>query len=178
MAREQSDGLPLRFYRGDACAPQCKRLGRFDVILDGNCCHCITADADRSAFLANARDLLRPGGIFILLSMCLPVDRAAVAASFAPDVLIGDTIYCPCDRCSRLRRRYLSGKVFPLMPLRRVPHWKRLLAEISRRGFPPSTDEACASRSRKRHQLSLRSGRPVRPAQPRVSLFTRAVLRL
>ena len=41
----------------------------FDVVLDGHCLHCIIGD-DRLRFFANARRLLRPGGTFLVRTMC------------------------------------------------------------------------------------------------------------
>jgi len=51
-----------------------------DVVLDGHCLHCIITD-DRVTFLRNVRNVLKPGGIFIIHSMCgdphLPIGKCA-----------------------------------------------------------------------------------------------------
>ncbi len=41
----------------------------FDFILDGHCLHCIIGK-DRKIFLRNVHRVLKPGGIFIVMTMC------------------------------------------------------------------------------------------------------------
>lgn len=41
----------------------------FNIIIDGHCFHCIIDD-DRKTFLHEALRVLRPGGIFIIMTMC------------------------------------------------------------------------------------------------------------
>lgn len=46
----------------------------FDFVLDGHCLHCIVG-ADRVRFFANARRLLRPGGVLLIRTMCNEVPK-------------------------------------------------------------------------------------------------------
>ncbi|MFT3697820.1 MAG: class I SAM-dependent methyltransferase [Kofleriaceae bacterium] len=57
--------------------------GEFDVILDGNCLHCIVGD-DRARLLANIHAALRPGGVFIASTMCGPIHNPKLLAQFDP----------------------------------------------------------------------------------------------
>lgn len=57
--------------------------GRYDVVLDGHCLHCIIG-ADRERVLANVRDALAPGGHFIVATMCGEVTIPALRACFDP----------------------------------------------------------------------------------------------
>jgi ubiquinone/menaquinone biosynthesis C-methylase UbiE len=49
----------------------------FDLVLDDHCFHCIIGD-DRKRFLSQAHRVLKPGGYFLVETMCGPVDAAAV----------------------------------------------------------------------------------------------------
>lgn len=41
----------------------------FDIIIDGHCLHCIIDD-DRELFFNEAHRVLKPGGIFLIMTMC------------------------------------------------------------------------------------------------------------
>jgi SAM-dependent methyltransferase len=56
------------------CADLCDGLTqfadcRFDLVVEGNCLHCIVGDR-RAPVLAGIRRVLRPGGILVVSSMC------------------------------------------------------------------------------------------------------------
>ena len=51
MAKEQSEGLDIKFRQGDVCNLNTKSLGKFDLVIDGLCLHCITDIRDRKAYL-------------------------------------------------------------------------------------------------------------------------------
>ena len=57
--------------------------GTYDVILDGNCLHCIVG-ADRARLLANVHGALAAGGSFIIATMCGEVTIPALQACFDP----------------------------------------------------------------------------------------------
>ena len=54
----------------------------FDFVFDGHCLHCIIGD-DRASMLANVRRILRPGGYFLVDTMCKPVDPSTLGAERA-----------------------------------------------------------------------------------------------
>ncbi|HTL53987.1 MAG TPA: class I SAM-dependent methyltransferase [Planctomycetota bacterium] len=60
----------------------------FDFVLDGHVLHCIIG-ADRARFLNNAFRLTRPGGYFLIDTMCQPMHR--------PDQV---PFYDPSSRCT------------------------------------------------------------------------------
>ncbi|MEM7534266.1 MAG: class I SAM-dependent methyltransferase [Chloroflexota bacterium] len=52
----------------------------FDLVVDGNCLHCIIG-ADRRVFLQNVYRLLVDGGIFFISTICSSTDEACSTAS-------------------------------------------------------------------------------------------------
>ena len=42
MAKDQSKGLDIKFRQADVCNLNTKSLGKFDLVIDGLCLHCIT----------------------------------------------------------------------------------------------------------------------------------------
>ncbi len=55
----------------------------FDTVVDGHCLHCITG-ADRTRCLAAVRRVLRPGGRWIVLTMCGEVRDPDLLRGFDP----------------------------------------------------------------------------------------------
>jgi len=136
MAREQSKGLNLSFKKADLCKSLPGKAGTFDLAVDGHCLHCIIDDKDRQAFLSNTRRLLKKGGLFIVMTMCSPVDRRAFRElSEGRQKVLGHTIYGKGDWGSEGARN-IGGQIY--CPTRRVPHWKTILSEISDTGFEVS----------------------------------------
>lgn len=62
-------GLVGSFREGTVCAMPFFIDGAFDIIIDGSCLHCLIGD-DRTRCLGEVRRILRPGGVFIVSSMC------------------------------------------------------------------------------------------------------------
>lgn len=67
--RFQQAGLSAKFLVGNVCnIYQCKD-SMFEMIIDGSCLHCLIDNA-RHLFFAEVRRLLKPGGRFVISSMC------------------------------------------------------------------------------------------------------------
>lgn len=71
LARQRfaSEGVQARLEIGTVCDLNRFDDGAFDLVVDGRCLHCVIS-TDRSAALRSVRRVLRPGGAFILDSMC------------------------------------------------------------------------------------------------------------
>lgn len=54
---------------------------RFDLVVDGHCLHCIIGE-DRASCLAAAWRVLKPGGSFVVLTMCGEVTNQKMLKSF------------------------------------------------------------------------------------------------
>lgn len=134
MAKEQSMGLNVRFKRADICDFDVKRIGKFDIAVDGHCLHCIIQPKDRKAFLRNTFNLLKKGGLFIVMCMCSPVNRKVFSQVCKGQRLIENTIYIPYDKASEYEGfRVIDGQDY--MATRKVLHWKSILTEIRKVGF-------------------------------------------
>jgi len=58
--------------------------GMFDIVIDGQCLHCLIGE-DRGACLAEVRRILRPGGVFFVSSMVAPPKSDDARACFDAD---------------------------------------------------------------------------------------------
>jgi len=136
MAREQSKGLNIAFRRGDVVSGPLGRRGTYSLIVDGRCLHCLTAQEDRAGLLRRVHALLKPGGVFIALSMCGPVDRTVFSRLYTDQKVLGSTIYAKCDKASCYPGgRLIRGSGY--VPIRYVPHWQRLLDELRQASMFP-----------------------------------------
>ncbi|MBI5278671.1 MAG: class I SAM-dependent methyltransferase [Burkholderiales bacterium] len=65
----RSAALEARFDVGDVLSLASVADASMDVVLDGHCLHCILGE-DRARVFASVRRVLKPGGVFLLRSMC------------------------------------------------------------------------------------------------------------
>ena len=133
MAKEQSKGLDIKFTQGDVCSLNAKSLGKFDLVIDGLCLHCITDIKDRKAYLDNVFKISKDGGLFVLLTMCGPMDRKSFSQACKDHKIVKKVIYVPFEDKSYGRLARFNGKSY--LPTRYVGHWKDILGEVRRAGF-------------------------------------------
>lgn len=67
-AKARSMGLQIDYFVADLTLPESLAPQCYDLIVDGNCLHCII-DQDRSVFLGNVFQTLRPGGVFFVSAL-------------------------------------------------------------------------------------------------------------
>ncbi|MFA5554526.1 MAG: class I SAM-dependent methyltransferase [Phycisphaerae bacterium] len=135
MAKEQSKGLDIKFMLGDVCNLDKKKLGLFDIVLDGMCLHCITDMKDRKAYFNNVFKILKDDGVFILLTMSGPLNRKRFIELYADQKIINKVIYLPFDYKGYKGSSTFNGKRY--LPTRYMGHWKDILSELSHAGFKP-----------------------------------------
>jgi 2-polyprenyl-3-methyl-5-hydroxy-6-metoxy-1,4-benzoquinol methylase len=81
--RFQQAGISAQFFVGNVCCiHQCKD-STFELIIDGSCLHCLI-DNDRVLFFAEVKRLLKPGGRFVISSMCGTPGYSADISSYDP----------------------------------------------------------------------------------------------
>jgi 2-polyprenyl-3-methyl-5-hydroxy-6-metoxy-1,4-benzoquinol methylase len=89
-AEKQSDAS-VQYVRADLCQPCVLEGEIFDLVVDGNCLHCILGE-DRVAFLKNVYRLLSCRGIFFVSSLCVKdggavtIPRAGQPYRFVPSI--------------------------------------------------------------------------------------------
>ena len=136
MAKEQSEGTDIVFRKCDVVSGPLGRRKTYSLILDGRCLHCLTEPDDRAALLRRVRTLLKRGGVFVILSMCGPLDRSVFSRLYPNQKIIGRTIYAKCGQASGYDGgRLIRGAGY--VPIRYVPHWRHLLAEIRQASMFP-----------------------------------------
>lgn len=77
MERAKDGGLKIAFQCADVLKLDFLESDSFDLVLDGHCFHCIIG-ADRALFLKEAFRVLKPGGYFLVDTMCDPVSGNAM----------------------------------------------------------------------------------------------------
>lgn len=75
IEKTQQTDKSITYLVADLTEPGLLSGETFDLIVDGNCLHCIIGP-DRTSFLGNVFRLLRPGGLFFVSSLC---SKTAVA---------------------------------------------------------------------------------------------------
>ena len=133
MAKEQSKGLDIKFRQGDVCNLNAKSLGKFDLVIDGLCLHCITDIKDRKAYLDNVFKILKDGGLFVLLTMCGPMDKKRFSKACKGHKIVKKVFYVPFEDKSYGTLSKFNGKNY--LPNRYIGHWKEILSEVRRAGF-------------------------------------------
>lgn len=91
----------------------------FDLVVDGHCLHCIIGE-DRKRFLSQVLRVTRPGGLFLVMTMCGDPHEEEVKRWFDP--------VSRCIVCDGLAGRYLG-----------LP--EDILKEISSSGFAIKSSE-------------------------------------
>lgn len=69
IEKTRQTGESVTYLVADLSQPGLLPGKMFDLIVDGNCLHCIIGQ-DRASFLGNVFRLLRPGGLFFVSSLC------------------------------------------------------------------------------------------------------------
>lgn len=81
--RFRQAGLPAHFLVGDVGHIEHCKDATFELIMDGSCLHCLIDDA-RARCFAEVRRLLKPGGRFVIGSMCGTPRYAQDIAEYDP----------------------------------------------------------------------------------------------
>ena len=136
MAKAQSKGFKIKYINDDFCSLNVKPLGRYDLCVDGQFMHCITTKKDRKIVLRKIRQLLNPGGIFVMMSMCSPISYKNFVKAYDYERILGDVIYIEAEKYGDFKdSRIIMGKKY--LPTRYIAHWKALLYELQKADLSP-----------------------------------------
>ena len=81
-ARSKQGANQVRYIQADLSIADLMLKEKFDLIVDGNCLHCIVED-DRKNFLHNVRAMLKSHGILFISSLCRKDEGPPVTVSKA-----------------------------------------------------------------------------------------------
>jgi SAM-dependent methyltransferase len=136
MAREQSKGLDIKFKHADVCNLNTESLGRFDLVIDGLCLHCLTDADDRKAYFDTVSKVLKDDGLFVLLTMCGPMDKKRLSQTCKGHKILRKVVYLPFEDQNYAALTSFNDKHY--LPTRYIGHWHDILAEIRKAGLAPT----------------------------------------
>ena len=134
MAKEQSKRTGLKFFNVDFLNQDILEKKSINIVIDGHCLHCVTLVEDRRKFMANAYSVLKPGGIFLVSTMCSPIFRGSMKKRFPKSKYMDRTHYHIFENGMEYEG-YLNidGKTY--VPSRYFDHWKNILTDLKKAGF-------------------------------------------
>lgn len=136
MAREQSAGLPVSFETGDVCRGAISAHAPLDLCLDGHCLHCVCDPADRRRVLADTATALSVDGVFVLMTMCAPVNDAGLARMSPGQIFRDSILYAPVSDPGDFEDvRRMGERLY--LPVRCIPPWQSILAALEEAGLEP-----------------------------------------
>jgi len=140
MARQQAGqrGLAIRYECGNVSSLP-EQIGPFDLILDGNCLHCVVFEHERANVYRSVRDVLASHGYLLISTMawCDGVEYASALFRDGDGVLWMDTGHLrnllPDVRIECEESRRIGTSEY--LPYRCVYTPDQLRREFSRNGF-------------------------------------------
>jgi 2-polyprenyl-3-methyl-5-hydroxy-6-metoxy-1,4-benzoquinol methylase len=136
MAKVQSKGFKIKYINDDLCSIGITSFGKYDLCVDGQFLHCITDKKNRKTVLRKIRQILNPGGIFVVMSMCSPISHKNFAKAYTNQKILDNVIYIEAGKYGKFQGlRTIQGKEY--IPTRYVAHWKSILSELKKAGFSP-----------------------------------------
>lgn|GEM_PF-976199 len=135
MAREQSKGLDIKFRQADVCRLDGKHFGKFDLVVDGLCLHCLTDRKDRKSYLAGVFRLLKDDGLFVLLTMCSPMNKQRFSVVCKGQRIVRKIVYVPCEDRNYAGLVKFDGRNY--LATRYIGPWEDIIREVRDAGFEP-----------------------------------------
>ena len=136
MAKTQSKGFEIEYINDDFCSINVNSSDKYNLCMDGHFLHCITDKKDRKIVLRKIRQILNPGGIFIMMSMCSPISHKNFTKVYTNQKILDDVIYIEAEKYGDFRDSRMI-KETKYLPTRYITHWKKLLFELRKADFLP-----------------------------------------
>lgn len=132
LAKSQTKSNNINFFHDDYCYTNILDNEKFDLIIDGSCFHCIVEDKDREIFIQKSKSLLKENGVFILFTMCSPIDKKGFYENFKTQKLYKNIFYVP-HNIELEGSKIFNNKLY--MAQRKIVHWKSILQMLNKNGF-------------------------------------------
>ena len=127
-------GAPLAFRQSDVIRLPKKDEGRYDLVIDGQCLHCITDPADRVAYWKSAHRVLKPDGCIVVFTMASPLRRQEFRMRHGK--LRNNVTYHPHNDAANYRGSVSCGDGYEV-PVRMFEHWQSILRSMKSHGLVP-----------------------------------------
>lgn len=132
LAKENHKNSNIVFNKGDYCHDEIFEDKSLDLIIDGSCFHCVVEENDRKIFIEKTKNLLTDNGVFILMTMCTPIDKKAFKKNFKTQIFEKDIFYVKYD-VELEGSKMFNNEMY--MAQRKIPHWKDILKMLKNNGF-------------------------------------------
>lgn len=132
LAKNETKVKNVEYFNGDFCYSDYLKDKKYDLIIDGSCFHCIVEEKDRKIFLEKAMSLLKDDGVFLLLTMCTPIDRENFKLEMKTQKFINNIFYVPFNEELEGSKKF-GDKLY--MAQRKVEHWTKILKDLKKYNF-------------------------------------------
>jgi SAM-dependent methyltransferase len=132
LAKAQFKDSNIEFMNDDFCYSKKLEDESFDFVIDGHCFHCVVEDYDRKIFLERANKLLKKDGVFILGTMCTPINKKSFSKEYKKAKIKDNIFYVPYN-VELEGSKVFDGKLY--MAQRKIEHWKDVLKQVKSFGF-------------------------------------------
>ncbi len=139
MARGLTDNIDIDYIAGDVTDSNTLidlDAESFDMVLDGQCFHCLLTGDDRDIFLRQASRLLKPGGCLVLITMARPILQKHFRREHG---YIKDSIvYTKMPKAKAIQYSQsieVDGQYY--IATRYLEHWKGIIRRLKKNGFKP-----------------------------------------
>ncbi len=136
MAKEQSGKHNCQYLVNNICTMNILELEKYDLCIDGHFFHCITRQDDRDNMFRRIRQILKPGGVFVLMSMCFPVNQSSFSSLYKDQIILDNQIYVPVENYSEVQDTRVINKN-KYLPTRYLGQWQRIISEMNKASLSP-----------------------------------------
>ncbi|QDU34968.1 bifunctional 3-demethylubiquinone-9 3-methyltransferase/ 2-octaprenyl-6-hydroxy phenol methylase [Poriferisphaera corsica] len=134
LAKAQTDVKGITFQTGDVTDLAAKHAGKYDLVVDGLCLHCLTDEEDRDAFIESVHEALTKEGIGIIYTMATPILRKEFQEQFGK--LYGKrTYFVTADADKYSDAEVIDGQL--QIPTRYFEHYKNIMKSLVDHGLLP-----------------------------------------
>jgi 2-polyprenyl-3-methyl-5-hydroxy-6-metoxy-1,4-benzoquinol methylase len=158
MARQNAAqrGLSVQFDAADICRMP-EQPGRYDLVIDGHCLHCLVSDEHRREALTAIHRLLKPGGLLLIETMIShPALIVKVNYRIDPQGVLSIKVDSPTDHDDAFKS---DSEWFA--PYRRLLTADQVATELRSAGFAMQSQRTVEQKDPRKPMLfQIRANRP------------------